>query len=74
MSYGRRRKGSARFAPYWNIQTWDPASLAWRDIQVNFANIEAARRELPEGARCRLMAITMQGRRPLPEEACDVRR
>jgi hypothetical protein len=72
MSYGKRYRGSARFDPYYKIQVWDRTSLAWRDIQTMYASIEAARREFPAGERSRLMEITMQGRRPLAEQASDV--
>jgi hypothetical protein len=55
-----RRAGSTRFAPYYKVQTWDARGLTWRDVQRQHA-------AFPAGQRCRLVEVTMHGRRPLPE-------
>jgi hypothetical protein len=60
-----RNKGSCRFEPYYKIQTWEAASLAWRDIQRAYPTAEAAQQGYPVGARCRLMRITEAGRAPV---------
>jgi hypothetical protein len=36
-------KGSARFAPYYKVQEYDPRSAVWIDVQKAHATIEAAR-------------------------------
>ena len=60
---GGRRGGSARFATYYKIQTWEERSLTWKDIQRSFDTEEAAWEQAPEGAR--LMEVSMAGRRPI---------
>ena len=70
LGYGmerKRRRGSARFAPYYKVQFWRPDALAWQDVQAQYPTIEAAQAAFPPGQRCRVMEVTMQGRRPLPE-------
>lgn len=64
-----RRPGSARFAPYYKVQWFNPAVYAWQDVQQAHPTIDAAQAAFPAGKRCRVMMITMQGRHPLPE-AC----
>jgi len=63
--YSARRAGSARYAPYYKVQWWDATALAWRDVQRAHATPEAARAAFPAGQRCRVMEVTMHGRRPL---------
>jgi hypothetical protein len=64
-----RTKGSARFAPYYKVQRWEERTLSWRDVQRSHPTPEAARAAYPPGARCRVMEVTEQGRRPLPDPA-----
>jgi len=65
ISSGRpgRRGGSARFATYYKIQTWEARSLTWKDIQRSYDTAEQAWADAPEGAR--LMEVSEGGRRPL---------
>lgn len=61
-----RRRGSARFAPYYKVQWYDPRSLVWRDIQQAHPSPAAAVAAFLPGRNCRVMEITMHGRAPLP--------
>jgi hypothetical protein len=63
-----RTRGSARFAPYYKVQEYDPRSAVWVDMQRAYATPEAARAAYRHGVRCRVMEITERGRRPLPDE------
>jgi hypothetical protein len=60
-----RTRGSARFAPYFKVQTFEPYCTAWVDIQRAFPTIEAARAALPPGKQARIMRITERGREPI---------
>src|SRR5262245_66298232 len=59
-----RSKGSARFAPYFKVQEYDPRTCAWLDVQRAHPTLEAARAAYRPGVRCRVMEITERGRRP----------
>jgi len=63
--YTRRRRGSARFDPYYKVQWFDETSLAWRDQQESHASVAAAQAAFIPGRRCRVMAVTERGRMPL---------
>ena len=63
-----RTKGSARFAPYYKVQEYDPRSAVWLDVQKAHATLASARAACRPGVRCRIMEITERGRRPLSEE------
>jgi hypothetical protein len=63
-----RTKGSARFAPYFKVQEYDPRSAVWIDVQRAHPTPEAARAACRPGVRCRIMEITERRRRPLPDE------
>lgn len=65
----RRKPGSVRFDPYYKVQLWEPRSLSWMDVQRKHDSAEEARAAFPAGQRCRVMEITMEGRRPLDEGA-----
>jgi hypothetical protein len=60
-----RQRGIARFATYYKVQTYDPRSLCWLDIQKQHPTPEAARAAYPPGRRCRVMEVTPQGRQPI---------
>jgi hypothetical protein len=62
-----RTRGSAHFAPYFKVQWWDARVAAWVDVQKAHATVEAARAAFLPAARCRVMEVTMRGRRPLPD-------
>jgi hypothetical protein len=62
-----RTRGSARFAPYYKVQEYDPRSAVWVDVQKAHPTAEAARAAFLPGVRCRVMEITERGRRPLPD-------
>lgn len=62
-----RKRGSARFDPYYKVQWYDAVTCAWRDIQRPYPDEETARAAYLPDRTCRLMRITMQGRAPLPE-------
>jgi hypothetical protein len=62
-----RTKGSARFAPYYKAQEYNPRSAVWVDVQRAHPTPEAARAACRPGVRCRIMEITKRGRRPLPD-------
>jgi len=64
-----RTKGSARFSPYFKVQEFDPRSAVWVDVQKAHPTLEAARAAYRPGVRCRVMEISMSGRRPLPDPA-----
>ena len=63
-----RTRGSARFAPYYKVQEYNPRSAVWVDVQRAHPTPEAARAACRPGARSRIMEITERGRRPLPED------
>jgi hypothetical protein len=63
-----RTKGSARFAPYYKVQVYDPRSAVWVDVQGAHLTLAAARAACRPSVRCRVMEITERGRRPLPDE------
>ena len=58
--------GSARFAPYYKVQEYDPRSAVWVDIQKAHATPAAAQAAFPAGKTCRVVEITERSRRPLP--------
>jgi hypothetical protein len=60
-----RSKGSAQFEPYYKVQVWEARSVAWKDIQKAFPTAEHARASFLSGKECRIMEISMTGRRPL---------
>jgi hypothetical protein len=62
-------RGSARFAPYYKVQEFDPRLAVWVDVQQAHPTLEAAREAYRPGVRCRVMEITERGRRPLPDPA-----
>jgi hypothetical protein len=62
-----RTRGSARFAPYYKVQEYDPRSAVWIDVQKAHPTLEAARAACRPGARCRIMEITERRRRPLSD-------
>ena len=64
-----RTKGSARCAAYFKVQWWDDRTVAWVDVQKAHPTLEAARAAYRPGVRCRVMEISMSGRRPLPDPA-----
>jgi hypothetical protein len=61
----RRTRGSARFAPYYKVQWWDDRSAAWIDVQKRHDTPDAARAAFRPDTHCRVMEISMSGRRPL---------
>lgn len=62
----QRKHGSARFSPYYKAQFYDPRDFCWRDVQVRFPTMPAARTAFTDGYRWRIMRIDMQGRVPVP--------
>jgi hypothetical protein len=64
-----RTRGSARFAPYYKVQEYDPPSAVWVDVQKARPTAAAARAACRPGVRCRIMEITERGRRPLADPA-----
>jgi len=64
-----RTRGSARFAPYYKVQEYDPRSAVWIDVQKAHPTLAAARAAYRPGVRCRVMEVTERGRRPLPDPA-----
>lgn len=66
MTYGRRRRGSARFDPYYKCQFWRPLDMSWEDVQVRYDTEDAARAAFTPGKRWRLMRVDMRGRAPVP--------
>jgi len=64
-----RTRGSARFAPYYKVQEFDPRSAVWVDVQKSYATPEAARAAYRPGVQCRVMEISMSGRRTVPDPA-----
>lgn len=64
--YRPRRKGSARFSPYYKVQFWRPLDMSWQDVQVRYTNETEARAAYIPGKRCRLMRVEMGGRAPVP--------
>jgi hypothetical protein len=56
-----RVRGSCRFAPYFKIQRWNAAALAWKDVQRSHATAQEARNAAPSG-RFRLVTVTEDGR------------
>ena len=66
-----RQRGTVRFDPYFKVQTWEPRSYTWQDVQRQHPTVDEAKAAYPRGRRCRVMRITMEGRSPLPEtEVC----
>lgn len=64
-----RTKGSARFEPYYKIDRYDPVMGCWRPVGGAFPSIEAAQRAvrvMDDGARYRLLEVTMHGKTLLP--------
>lgn len=61
----KRTRQSSRFDPYYKVQTFDPISLTWRDIQESHATPTLAQQAFPLDQKCRVMEITMKGRKPL---------
>ena len=64
-----RRRGTVRFSPYVKVQWWDETSLAWRDVQAQYADeVDALLRcpldSFPRGADWRLMYVSPEGRTP----------
>ena len=51
-------RGSARFAPYYKVQEFDPRSAVWVDIQKAHATPAAAQAAFPAGKSCRVVGIT----------------
>ena len=62
-----RTRGSARFAPYYKVQEYDPRSAVWVDVQKAHATLEAALAAYRLGVRCRVIEVTERSRRPLPD-------
>jgi hypothetical protein len=60
-----RTRGSARFAPYYKVQEYDPRSAVWIDVQKAHPTAEAARAAFVAGRDCRVIEVTERGRRPL---------
>lgn len=56
-------KHKRRVFPYWKIQVWDAATLAWRDIQRAYYVESEAWAACPAGGR--LMLVTREGRTPV---------
>ena len=56
-----RTRSSVRFDPYYRVQRYDPRQLAWREVRGRHETPEEARAAFPEGRRCRVMKITMDG-------------
>ena len=59
-----RKRGSCRFEPYFKIQWYDQAAMAWRDVQKAHPTEQAARAALPAEGKARVMRIAMDGRTP----------
>jgi len=64
-----RTRGSARFSAYYKVQEYDPRSAVWVDVQKSYPTLEAARAAYRPGVRCRVMEISMSGRRPVRDPA-----
>jgi hypothetical protein len=63
-----RTRGSVRFDAYYKAQWYDPITLAWRDIQKACPTPDTARALFTNQHNTwRIMEITPQGRRPLPD-------
>jgi hypothetical protein len=66
----KRTRGSVRFDPYYKVQWRDEVSLTWRDVQRAYpTEAEASEASALDGRRCRIMEISMQGRRVLAHAA-----
>jgi hypothetical protein len=61
----KRTKSSVRFDPYYKVQWFDHNVLAWHDVQKSYTNPDEALAHFITGKQCRVMEITMRGRRPL---------
>jgi hypothetical protein len=61
-----RTKGSCRFAAYYKVQVWNDRQLSWSDIQKQHPTEDQARNHFINGAKCRVMMVTENGREPLP--------
>lgn len=64
-----RRKGSARFEPYYKLDRYDPVMCVWRPVGGTFPSEEDARRAMrvyDDGARYRILEVTMHGKTLLP--------
>lgn len=61
----KRTRSSARFDPYFKVQWYDNTSLTWRDIQESHSSQDLAEQAFPLDKQCRVMEITMKGRKPL---------
>lgn len=59
-----RKKNSCIFDPYFKVQTRDPLTLAWKDIQKAHPTAEDAFEAAPTGKLCRIMRVTETGRQP----------
>lgn len=64
--YTQRRRGSVRFDPYYKVQWYDAAVMAWRDVQTRHDTLAEAIAAFPRGRTCRVMEVTMHGRHPVP--------
>ncbi len=67
-----RTRSSVRFDPYYKVQWYDTALLAWRDVRGRFATPEEARAAVAGAGsvvvRRRVSEITMAGRRDIEED------
>ena len=62
----RRRRGSARFDPYYKAQFYRPRDFCWEDVQQRCDTEDEARALFTPGRRWRLMRVDMRGRAPVP--------
>lgn len=64
-----RTKGSSRFDPYYKIDRYDPVLCVWRPVGGAYPSVELAQRAIrvyDDGARYRLLEVTMHGKTLLP--------
>jgi hypothetical protein len=63
-----RRKGSARFDPYYKLDRYDPVSLCWRPVGKAYPTLDDVRRAvraLDDENRYRALHVTIHGKTPI---------
>jgi len=72
--YRSRRPGSARFDPYYKLEVYDCARVAWRPLPKRYASEAEAIAAAPASSRVRLVRVTERGvfpERQLPDAAAE---
>jgi hypothetical protein len=65
----KRTRGSVRFEPYYKIDRYDTDMSVWRPVGGTYPSIADAQRAIrvyDDGARYRLLEVTMHGKTLLP--------